>query len=116
MEYASEDILQRYVAKQEDLYGRIVKELKEVQQDIHLVCAVPTAPSSPQITKLGDELAQLRRIADVTEARLQRIQEDKEKATNALKQEKYESLKQLQVVRYSVSAYKSEREEFQVML
>jgi hypothetical protein len=30
MEDASEDILQRYGEKKEDLYGRIEKELKEV--------------------------------------------------------------------------------------
>jgi hypothetical protein len=46
MEDASKDILQRYGAKQEELYGRIEKELKEIQQAIHLVCAVPTVPSS----------------------------------------------------------------------
>jgi hypothetical protein len=43
MEDASEDILQRHGAKQEEIYGRVEKELKEVQQDIHLVHAVPTA-------------------------------------------------------------------------
>jgi hypothetical protein len=31
MKDASEDILQRYGAKQEDLYGRVEKGLKEVQ-------------------------------------------------------------------------------------
>jgi hypothetical protein len=37
MEDASEDILQRYGVKKEELYGRIEKELKEVQQAIRLV-------------------------------------------------------------------------------
>jgi hypothetical protein len=44
---------------------------------------------------LGDEPAQLRRLADATESRLQRAQEEKEKATEALKNEKYEVLAQL---------------------
>jgi hypothetical protein len=48
MEDAFEDILQRYGEKKEDLYGRIEKELKEVQQVVRLVCAVPIAPSSSQ--------------------------------------------------------------------
>jgi hypothetical protein len=43
MEDASEDILQRYGVKKEELYGRVEKELKEVQQAIRLVRAVPTA-------------------------------------------------------------------------
>jgi len=57
MEDASEDILQRYGVKREDMYRRIEKELKEVQQAIHLVPAVPIAPSSSQIVELGDEQA-----------------------------------------------------------
>jgi hypothetical protein len=67
MEDASEDILQRYGAKHEEIYGRVEKELKEVQQAIRLVRAIPTAS---QIAELGDEPAQLRRLADATEARL----------------------------------------------
>jgi hypothetical protein len=67
MEDASEDILQRYGEKQEELYGRIKKKLKEVQQAIHLVNTVPTAPSSSQTVELGDEPAQLRRLADARE-------------------------------------------------
>jgi hypothetical protein len=35
MEDASEDILQRYGVKQEELYERVEKELKEIQQAIH---------------------------------------------------------------------------------
>jgi len=116
MEDASEDILQRYGVKQEELYGRIEKDLKEIQQAICLVRAVPTVPSSPQITELGYELAQLRRLAYETQAWLKKIQEEKEKATEALKQEKDEALEQLQVVWYSVATYESEREEFQAML
>jgi hypothetical protein len=116
MEDASEDILQRYGVKQEELYGRVEKELKEVQQAICLVRAVPTVPSSSQNTELGDEPTQLRRLVDATEARLQRVQEEKEKATKALKQEKDEALEQLRIVRYCVTAYENEKEEFQAMI
>jgi hypothetical protein len=45
-------------------------------------------PSSSQVSKLGDEPSQLRRLVDATRARLQKVQEEKEKATKALKQEK----------------------------
>jgi hypothetical protein len=46
MEDASEDILQRYRVKQDEFYGRIERELSEVQEVICSVCAVPTTPSS----------------------------------------------------------------------
>jgi len=46
MEDAFEDILQRYGEKQEEIYGSIEKELKEVHQVVHLVHAVPTALSA----------------------------------------------------------------------
>jgi hypothetical protein len=46
MEDDSEDILQRYGEKKEELYGRVEKELKEVQQAICLVRAVPITPPS----------------------------------------------------------------------
>jgi hypothetical protein len=46
IEDASEDILQRYGETQEELYGRIERELKEVNQVVFLARAVPTAPSS----------------------------------------------------------------------
>jgi hypothetical protein len=89
MKDASEDILQRYGAKQDELYGRIENELNEVKQDICSVCAVPTMS---QIAELGDEPTQLRRLADAIEAQLQKAQEEKEKAIEALKQEKEEVL------------------------
>jgi hypothetical protein len=116
MEDASKDLLQRYGAKQEELYERIEKELKEMQHAIRSVRAVPTAPSSSKTTELGDEPTQLRRLADATEARLQKIQEEKEKATEALKQEKEEVLEKLRVARYCVTAYENEKDEFWVML
>jgi hypothetical protein len=66
MEESFKDILQRYGTKNEDLYGKVEKELKEVQHVICLVCAVPIVPSSSQTAELGDELAQLRRLSDAT--------------------------------------------------
>jgi DNA-directed RNA polymerase subunit N (RpoN/RPB10) len=65
---------------------------------------------------LGDEPAQLRRLADATEARLQRVQEEKEKAIEALKKEKEEVLEKLRVARYCVTAYENEKDEFWAML
>jgi hypothetical protein len=65
---------------------------------------------------LGDELAQLRRLANETEAQLNKVHEEKEKAIEALKQETYEALEQLQVAWYSLTTYESEREELQAML
>jgi hypothetical protein len=116
MEDASEDLLQRYGVKQEELYERVEKELKEIQQAIQLIRAVPTVPSSSQVAELGDEPTQLRRLADATEARLQKVQEEKEKATEALKQEKEEVLEKLRVARYCVTAYENEKDEFWAML
>jgi hypothetical protein len=52
MEDASEEILQRYGEKHEELYRRIEKELKEVQQVVCLFHAVPTASQNEE---LGDE-------------------------------------------------------------
>jgi hypothetical protein len=98
MEDASKDMFQKYGERQEDLYGRIERELKEVQQVFLLVRAVPTAssaPSSSQPAELGDKPAQLTRLADATEARFQRVQEEKEKAIEALKKEKDKVLAQL---------------------
>jgi hypothetical protein len=69
MEDSSKDILERYGEKKKDVYGRIKKELKEVQQAICLVHVVPTAPSMPsssQTVELGDEPAQLRRMSYAT--------------------------------------------------
>ena len=102
VEDASEDILQCYGAKQETLYARIEKELKEIQQAIHSSYVVPTMPTLSKIVELGDESAQLQRLADVTEARLQRVQEEKEQATEALKQEKEEALEKLWVAQKKI--------------
>jgi hypothetical protein len=49
MEDASEDILQRHEGKQETLYDRIDKELKDIHHAIHLSHTLPIAPSSAGI-------------------------------------------------------------------
>jgi hypothetical protein len=79
VEDASEDILQRHEAKQETLYDRIEKELKDIHQAIQSSHAVSTAPSSTENVELGDEPTQLRRLADATETQLHRVQEEKER-------------------------------------
>jgi hypothetical protein len=76
--YTSEDILQRIEAKQETMFDKIEAELKGVQQALYSSCAVSTAPTPTKGTELGDEPAQLRRIANVTEALLRHVQEEKE--------------------------------------
>jgi hypothetical protein len=95
---ASEDILQRTEAKQETMYERIEAELRGVQQALHSSPhAVSTAPPPPEEPELGDEPAQLRRIADATEAHLHRVQEEKEQATVALKQAQEEIIEKRRV-------------------
>jgi hypothetical protein len=78
MEDASEDLLQRYGVKKEELYVRVEKELKEIQRAIQVSHAVPTVPSLLETVELGDEPTQLRRLEYAIEARLQRVQEEKE--------------------------------------
>jgi len=95
VEDASEDILQRHGAKQETLYERIDKEVKEIQQIIYSSRAVPTAPSWSESEKLGYEPTQLQRLTGVIEAQIFRVQEEKKKDTEALKQEKEEVLEKL---------------------
>jgi adenylate kinase len=66
VEDSLEDILQRHEAKQETLYDRIQKELKDIQQVIQLNHTMSTAPSSVESVELGDDPTQLRRLADET--------------------------------------------------
>jgi hypothetical protein len=93
----SEDILQCNEAKQETMYERIEVEMKGVQQALYSSRAVSTVPPSSEGTELGDEPAQLHRIADATKAHLHRVQEEKEQATEALKKAKEESIEKCQV-------------------
>jgi hypothetical protein len=116
MEDVAKDLLQRYVTKQEELYVRVEKKLKEIQQAIKVSHAVPTAPSLLETVELGDEPTQLRRLEDAIEAWLQRVQEEKEKAIEVLMKEKEDILEKLRVVRYCETAYENEREELWAML
>jgi hypothetical protein len=59
---------------------------------------VSTAPLLSEEPKLGDEPAQLRRLADATEARLRHAREEIEKATQALKKVQEVVIEQCQVV------------------
>jgi hypothetical protein len=95
---ASEDILQRTEEKQEAMYDRIETELRGVQQALQSSRATSTAPPPSDETELGDEPAQLRRIADATEARLRHVQEEKDQATMALKQAQEEVIEKCRVV------------------
>jgi hypothetical protein len=53
------------------MYNRIEVELQGVQQALQSSHAMPTAPLSLGTPELGDELAQLHRLTDIVEARLQ---------------------------------------------
>jgi hypothetical protein len=72
---------------------------------------VSTTPSSSQVVELGDEPAQLRRLADATEALFQRAQEEKEKDTEALQKEKAEVLVKLRATQDSVVSHEIDKAE-----
>jgi hypothetical protein len=55
------------------MYDWMEAELKGVQQDIYLICVVSTMPFSLGGIEVGDEPAQLCRIAYATEAHLRRV-------------------------------------------
>jgi hypothetical protein len=67
---ASQDIMQNTEAKQVAIYEKIETELRGVQQALHSIHAVSTAPSPSEEPKLWDEPSQLCRIVYATEARL----------------------------------------------
>jgi hypothetical protein len=77
---------------------------------------VSTAPPPSDETELGDEPAQLRRIADVTEARLCHVQEEKEQATVALKQAQEEVIEQCRVVQQEKDDLQIKFEEDKVQI
>jgi hypothetical protein len=60
----SEDIIQCNEAKKDIVYDRIATELKGVLQDLYSSRAVSTTPPPSEGEELGDEPAQLRRLAD----------------------------------------------------
>jgi hypothetical protein len=80
------------------MYDRIAVELKGVQQALYSSRVMSTAPPSSEGEYLGDDPAQLHRLAYSIESRLHHAQESKEHATEALKQEKQEDIKQCWVV------------------
>jgi hypothetical protein len=61
---ASQDVLQKHEAKQEEMYDRIEVELRGVQQALQSSHAVSTAPPPSEAPELGDEPTQLHRLAD----------------------------------------------------
>jgi hypothetical protein len=73
-------------------------------------------PSSSKIAELGDEPAQLRRLADAIKTWLQRVHEEKEQATEVLKQEKEKVLEKIRVAQSCVTIDKKEKDEIQAML
>ena len=74
---ASQDILQKHEAKQEEMYNRIEVELKGVQQAIQSSRAVSIAPLPSEELELVYEPTQLHRLADATEAHLHQAQAEK---------------------------------------
>jgi hypothetical protein len=79
------------------MFERIEAELKGVQQALYSSRAVSTTPPPTEGAELGDEPAQLRRLADSIEAHLHHVQEEKEQATEALNQEKEEAIEKRRV-------------------
>jgi hypothetical protein len=77
------EIAEKQEAKKEEMYDRIETGLQGVQQSLQSICVVSIALGEP---KLGDEPAQLHRLTDTVEARLQRVQEETKKSTQALTQ------------------------------
>jgi hypothetical protein len=68
------------------MYDRIEVKLRGVQQALQSIRAVSTVPLPSGEPELGDEPAQLHRLADVIEAHLHRAQEETKQATQALNQ------------------------------
>jgi hypothetical protein len=83
---ASLEIVEKQEANKEELFHWIKDELQGVQQALQSNHAVSTVPLSVGTSKLGDEPAQLHRIADIVEACLQRAQEETTQSTQALAQ------------------------------
>jgi hypothetical protein len=64
------EIAEKKEAKQDEVFSCIRDELRGVQQEIQSSRAVSTVPLPSGTLELGDEPAQLHRIADKVEARL----------------------------------------------
>jgi hypothetical protein len=63
------------------MYDRIEVELQGVQHALQSSRAVSIAPLPSRELELGDDLAQIHRLADVIEAHLHRAQEETKKST-----------------------------------
>jgi hypothetical protein len=113
---ASQDILQKHEAKQEEMYDRIEVELRGVQQALQSSRAVSTVPPPSEAPELGDEPAQLRRLADATEAHLRRAQEETEQATEALKQVQKVVIEQRRVAQQEKASLQTKFEEEKVQI
>jgi hypothetical protein len=83
---ASQEIAEKQEAKQEEMYNRIEVKLRGVQQALQSSRAMSTAPLPSGELELGNEPAQLHRLANAVEVRLRRAQEETKQATQALKQ------------------------------
>jgi hypothetical protein len=82
---ALQEILQKHEAKQEEMYDRIEVELIGVQQALQSSHAVSTAPPPLEEPELGDEPAQLHRLANVRKSHLRRAQVERDQDIAALK-------------------------------
>jgi hypothetical protein len=78
------EIEKKQEAQQEEVFNQIKVELQGVHQAVQSNRAVSTESLSLETLELGDELAQLHRIANTVEARLRRAQEETTQATQAL--------------------------------
>jgi hypothetical protein len=67
---ASLEIAEKKGEKKEEMYDSIEVQLQGVQQALQFSGMVSTAPFPSGEPKLGDDPAQLRRLAEIIEARL----------------------------------------------
>jgi hypothetical protein len=113
---ASQDILQKHEAKQEEMYDRIEVQLKGVQQALQSNCAVSTAPPLSEAHEFGDEPTQIHRPADATEAHLRRAQEETEHATEALNKLQKLFIEQRRVAQQEKDSLQTKFEEEKVQI
>jgi chromosome segregation ATPase len=93
------------------MYNRIEVELRGVQQALQSSHVVSIVPSPSEEPELGDEPAQVRRLANATKARLHRAQEEIEQATQALKQVQEVIIEQRRVVKQEKVSLQTKFEE-----
>jgi hypothetical protein len=79
------------------MYDRIEVELRGVQQALQSSRVISIVPPPSKAPELGDGPAQIRRLADATEAHLCHSQEETDQATEALKQVKKVVIEQRRV-------------------